>query len=45
MLTRSKSKRGEGAFEKLNPEIGKRKASQKEAMESPNKYGDELKSP
>ena len=39
MLTRSNSKRGEGALEKLNLEIRKMKESQKEAMDSPKKYG------
>jgi hypothetical protein len=44
MLSKSKSK-WEGALEKINLEIGKRKASQKEAMESPKKDGDASKSP
>ena len=45
MLTRSKSKLGEGALKILNLEIGKRKTSQKEAMESPKKDGDASKYP
>lgn len=45
MLTKSKSKRGEGALEKLNPEIRKRKASRKEAMECQKKDGGASKSP
>ena len=40
MFTRSKSKRGEGALEKINPKIGKRQTSQKKAMESRKKDGD-----
>lgn len=43
LQTRSKSKGGEGALEKINIEIGKWQTSQKEEMESPKKDGDALK--